>query len=122
MKVVASCGIAPIARNMMLRKDTPKMAREPSEVLAMPEKSDPMISDMITTWMSLQIMTFDAAQVDTVHQTGKKSLERCKFTTVLITQMLISCSPSPQASMNCYKLLCSRSDAMHTLLHYLNLL
>ena len=43
-----------MARNMMLRKDTPKMARDPVAVFWIPENRDPMISDMITTWISLQ--------------------------------------------------------------------
>lgn len=54
MKVVASCGMAPMARNMMLRKDTPKMARDPVAVFWMPENKEPMMRDMITTWISLQ--------------------------------------------------------------------
>lgn len=55
MKVVASWGMAPMARNMILRKDTPKMAREPVAVFLMPENKEPMIRDMITTWISLHI-------------------------------------------------------------------
>lgn len=47
--VVASCGMAPMARNMMLRKDTPKMAREPVAVLSIPLNRDPMMRDMTTT-------------------------------------------------------------------------
>lgn len=54
MKVVASWGMAPMARNMMLRKDTPKMDREPVAVFLMPENSDPMTRDMMTTWISLE--------------------------------------------------------------------
>ena len=57
MKVVASWGMAPMAKNMMLRKETPKMAREPVAVFWMPENRDPMIKDMITTWISLQRCT-----------------------------------------------------------------
>ncbi len=38
----------------MLRKDTPKMARDPVAVFWIPENRDPMISDMMTTWISLQ--------------------------------------------------------------------
>jgi hypothetical protein len=37
----------------MLRKDTPKMARDPVAVFWIPENRDPMINDMITTWISL---------------------------------------------------------------------
>ena len=51
--VVASCGMAPMARNMMLKKETPKMARDPVAVLSIPLKRDPMIRDMITTWINL---------------------------------------------------------------------
>ena len=47
--VVASCGTAPMARNMMLRKDTPKMARDPVAVLSIPLNREPMMRDMITT-------------------------------------------------------------------------
>ena len=47
--VVASCGMAPMARNMMLRKDTPKMARDPVAVLSIPLNREPMMRDMITT-------------------------------------------------------------------------
>ena len=54
MKVVASWGMAPMARNMMLRKDTPKMDREPVAVFLMPENNDPMTKDMMTTWISLE--------------------------------------------------------------------
>lgn len=47
--VVASCGMAPMARNMMLKKETPKMARDPVAVLSIPPNKDPIISDMMTT-------------------------------------------------------------------------
>ena len=47
--VVASCGMAPMARNMMLKKETPKMARDPMAVLSIPPNKDPIISDMMTT-------------------------------------------------------------------------
>lgn len=51
--VVASCGMAPMARNMMLKKETPKMARDPVAVLSIPPNRDPMIRDMMTTWINL---------------------------------------------------------------------
>lgn len=51
--VVASCGMAPMARNMMLKKETPKMARDPVAVLSIPLNRDPMIRDMMTTWINL---------------------------------------------------------------------
>ena len=38
----------------MLRKETPKMARDPVAVFWIPENREPMISDMMTTWISLQ--------------------------------------------------------------------
>ena len=51
--VVASCGMAPMARNMMLKKETPKMARDPVAVLSIPLKRDPMIRDTMTTCINL---------------------------------------------------------------------
>lgn len=45
--------MAPMARNMMLKKETPKMARDPVAVLSIPLKRDPMIKDMMTTWINL---------------------------------------------------------------------
>lgn len=51
--MVANCGIAPIARNMMLKKDTPKNDRAPVAVLAILANRDPMMRDMMTTWISL---------------------------------------------------------------------
>ena len=51
--VVASCGMAPMARNMMLKKETPKMARDPVAVLSIPLNKDPMIRDMMTTCINL---------------------------------------------------------------------
>lgn len=38
-----------MAKNMMLRKDTPKNDLAPVDVLALPEKRDPMIRDMMMT-------------------------------------------------------------------------
>ena len=51
--VVASCGMAPMARNMMLKKETPKMARDPVAVLSIPLNRDPMIRDIMTTCINL---------------------------------------------------------------------
>ena len=42
-----------MARNMILRKDTPKKDRAPVVVLSSPENRDPMMRDMMTTWISL---------------------------------------------------------------------
>lgn len=38
---------------MMLRNDTPKKDRAPVVVLSIPENRDPMMRDMMTTWISL---------------------------------------------------------------------
>ena len=56
MSVVASCGMAPMEMNMMLRKLTPKKERAPVVVLAVPPNREPMIKPMTMTCSRMLVL------------------------------------------------------------------